>query len=316
MAFEGDGVDGGFGGEVFGEVGGAGAGAGGGPFGAALEGFVEAEAEHGVVGVAEGGVEDAAFAVVDDHQAGFFDCGQVGSGGGEDGDVFGGAAEAAVEFVLGVEPAVGEAFGDGVVLGLDFDDEFVLGAVGAAFAGGGVAEEFAVFDVKPGAGFFIAPAPAADADDAVVFGPVAEGVVSSVDGDEAAAVFDVGFEGGADGVRPGLAVVVGDDDVVGGEVGVPGGPGVFGGAFGRGGGDGDGEGAGGFEGVAEDGGGDVPLVVVLAVEDEGLQFGLRVVGEGEGEEAGEEGEEEAHGDFGFRIADCRLGGRGCAGDGW
>lgn len=77
MAFEGNGVDGGFGGKVFWEIGGAGAGAGGGPFGAALEGFVEAEAEHGVVGMSKGGVEDAAFAVVDDHQARFFDRGEV-----------------------------------------------------------------------------------------------------------------------------------------------------------------------------------------------------------------------------------------------
>ncbi len=92
VAFEGDGGEFGLGGEVVWEVGSAGAGAGGGPFGAALQGLIKAAAEHGVIGVAEGGVEDAAFAVVDDHQIRLFFSGEVGDGGGQDGDVFGGAA--------------------------------------------------------------------------------------------------------------------------------------------------------------------------------------------------------------------------------
>lgn len=165
---------------------------------------------------------------------------------------------------------MGETFGDGVVLGLDFDDKLVLRAVGAALAGSSVAEEFAVLYVKPRAGFLIASAPAADSDDAVVFGPVAEGIIGGVNRDEAAAIFDIGFEGGADGVGPAFTVVVGDDDVVGGEVRVPRGPSFLRSAFGWGGGDSNGEGAGGFESVPEDWGGDVPLVVVLAVEDEGF----------------------------------------------
>src|ERR1041385_2723347 len=79
--------------------------AGGGPFGSALEGCDEADAflsgDVRTVVVAEGGVEDAAFAVIADHQerfvfarAGLFFCRK---GARQDREILGGAAQAIVE---------------------------------------------------------------------------------------------------------------------------------------------------------------------------------------------------------------------------
>jgi hypothetical protein len=63
---------------------------------------------HGFDGVAEAGVEDAPFAVGEDHDEGLVFAGAagglVGEGGGQDADVFGRAAQTVVEFVFGVEP--------------------------------------------------------------------------------------------------------------------------------------------------------------------------------------------------------------------
>ena len=73
--------------------------------------------------------------------------------------------------------------------------EFVLLAVVAAVAGRLVADDFAfVVDVDARARFLVAAAPAADADHAVVLGPIGEAVVGGVDGDETAAAGDEGFE--------------------------------------------------------------------------------------------------------------------------
>lgn len=226
------------------------------------------------------GVEDAAFSVVDDHEVRLFFAIEIGDGGGEDGDVLGGAAEVAIEFILGVQPARGKPFGDGVVWSLDFDHEFMLWAMSTAFAGALIPVELTVFDVEPGAGFFVAPTPAADTDHAIVFWPIAEGVVGGVDGDKAAAVFDVFIEGTANGFWPGLAVVIADDDIEISEGWVPGGPGRGGRAFGWRRGDSDGKGTAAFEGVAQNGGGDFPLVIVLPIEDESFQLGFVSIRDG------------------------------------
>ena len=225
MASESDCGKRGFGWEVSREVAGAGAVAGGGPFGAALEGFVKTAAEHGVVGMAEGGVEDAALAIVDGQEIGLLLAIEIRHGGGEHGDVFSGTAKMAVKLILSMAPAGGKTAGDGVIGGLDFHHKLVLRPVGTAFARRGVAEEAAVFDVEPGAGFFIAPAPTTDADHAIVLGPGTKGIVGSMDGDKTTAIFDVVVEGGAHGFGPILAIVIADDDIVGGEVRPPGIPG-------------------------------------------------------------------------------------------
>jgi len=108
-----------------------------------------------------------------------------------------------------------------VVGHVGLDEKFVLGAVAAAGAGGEVFDPTGGAEPEVGTGFFVATAPAAEADDGVVFRPVGEGVVGGVIGDEAAAFFDVGEESGLDLGGPTLAVVVGNDDVVAGERGPP-----------------------------------------------------------------------------------------------
>ena len=107
MGVTGEGDGGGLigGGKVGWDLGGALAFSGGGPLGATLQGLVKTAAEHGVVGVAEGGVKDAAFAVLQDHQIGLVLVGEIGGGGGEDLDVFCRASQAGVKFVTGVQPA-------------------------------------------------------------------------------------------------------------------------------------------------------------------------------------------------------------------
>ena len=166
-------------------------------------------------------MENATLTVGDHHQHGLVLVGFIGERGGEDGDVFGGAAQAVVEFVFGVHPLGGQAAEDRVVGDVGLDQKFVLGAVAAAGAGGEVFDPTGGAEAEVGAGFFVAPAPTTEADDRVVVGPVGEGVIGGVIGDEAAAVFDVGEERGVDGGGPTLAVVVGDDDVVAGEGGAP-----------------------------------------------------------------------------------------------
>ena len=162
---EGDGVfhillfkiaeDGFIGGEVGGVGGGEGDFGGGGEFGAALEGDLEGEAGHGEWAVSDDGVEDAAFAEVDDEEDGFVFVGAaglgVGEGGSEDGDVFAGAAEFGVEFIGGVSEGLGEAFHDGVVGFAGFEEEGVLGAVGSAVAWGGIEDDFFVAVADHGA---------------------------------------------------------------------------------------------------------------------------------------------------------------------
>src|SRR3954468_9048127 len=95
--------------------------AGGGPFGSALEGGAEAAAflwgEVGAVVVAERGVEGAAFAIVANEEEGFVFAGAGlffgGKSAGEDGEVLRRAAEAVLEFVLGVHPFFGQPAHDG-----------------------------------------------------------------------------------------------------------------------------------------------------------------------------------------------------------
>jgi hypothetical protein len=106
-------------------------------------------------------------------------------------------------------------------------------------------------------------------DHAVVLGPVGEAVISGVDGDETAAARDEGFEVFFRAGRPAFAVVVADDDVVVGEVGFELARDVAGG--GRG-GDVDFESAAGFERFLQERRCGFPVVVVLAVDDQGAEL--------------------------------------------
>ena len=144
-----------------------------------------------------------------------------------------------------------------------------------------------------------------------------------MDDDESAAVADVVGEVGAEGLRPEVAVVVEDEDVVVGEFGIVVGPGVgvFLGALRGGGGDGDGESAGVLEDRFEDGGAGFPVVVILAVDDEGVEFVGGVGGggeEGEGEKSCE-GQEQAMCGHGISVKEwlymVPLGGGGVGGGG-
>jgi hypothetical protein len=293
-----------------GEVGGDGLRdlAGGGPFGAALKRGDEGDAAHGGgigADVAERGVEDAAGAEGDGEENGFVAAGRCGRdglvvGGGEDGEVFGGAAEAVVEFVGGVTEGRRKAAGDGVVGFADVDCEGVDGAVVAAATGRGIADDFIV-PIDPRAPAFVATFPAAEAADGVVVGPVGKGVAGGVNDDEAAALADVVDEGGFRFGGPGVAGVVGDDDGVAGEVGAEGGHVA---AFGRRDGDVDGEETGVGERFFEEGRGEFPVVVVLPGEDEGFQRGGGG-GEWREEEDEEGGEESEHRRAGFRRPDAR-----------
>ena len=76
----------------------------GGPLGAALHDFIKAAAEHGVVGMAHGIVENASFAISDGQHHGLCVVGLLGNGRSKNRDVFSGSAEAVVEFILAVHP--------------------------------------------------------------------------------------------------------------------------------------------------------------------------------------------------------------------
>jgi hypothetical protein len=190
--------------------------AGGDPFGPALESGDEADAFLGAevraVVVAEGGVEDATFDVIADEEEGFVFARTGlffgGEGAGENGEIFGGAAEAIVEFVFGVHPFFGKAAHDGVFGSAGDHQEGVLFAVAAAATRSRVGFPGAVAQAEVGTGFFVAIVPAAEADHFVVSGPFGKGIVGSVNGDEAAAIFHVAFEVGFGFIGPGFAVVI------------------------------------------------------------------------------------------------------------
>lgn len=242
------------------------------PFRAALERRDEADAFHRVVGVSHRRVEHAAFTVVDREDHRFVRAAAAGLGigptRGEHGHVLGRAAKPVVQFVLGVEPDGGHALRDRVVAVANDDLKLVLRAVAAAVAFGLVAHELVVLEIDIGTGLFVASAPAAEADDLVVLLPVAEGVVGGVDDDEPATVLDVPDEILLHVLWPGSAVVVGDDDLVVGELGIPAGE-ILARGRGR---DVDRKEAGFFEGPLEDRRGGLPVVVVLAIDDQGFEL--------------------------------------------
>jgi hypothetical protein len=129
-----------------------------------------------------------------------------------------------------------------MVGGAGGDEEVVAGRVGGVAGGGVIKDRLAIAPTDHRAGGLCAGAdvavglktPAADADHLVPFGPVGEGVVGVVDGDEAAAVFHVVNEGGLGRGGPFGALV---DDHDGGVVGKLGGKAGHIGAGGRGGDD-------------------------------------------------------------------------------
>ncbi len=128
---------------------------------------------------------------------------------------------------------------------------------------------FAVAPADHGAGSLVAIAPAADANHFVVFHPLRESIVRRVNADEAAAVLDEILERGLGCGTPISAVVVENDDAVFGEVRLEI---VHALAVRRAGGDVHGESSGAFEGGLEDRGRDLPLVIILAIDDQGLEL--------------------------------------------
>lgn len=95
------------------------------PFDAAGECHLETEAVHRINRMAKRRVEDAALAERNHHERWLLLVGFVGESGGEHGDVFRGATEPVIEFVVCVQPFFGEAAQDGVV-GARLDQELVL----------------------------------------------------------------------------------------------------------------------------------------------------------------------------------------------
>ena len=114
-----------------------------------------------------------------------------------------------------------QAFGDRMALAAGGDEEIVERPVSPAGPRFGIAHDLAVaVDVNVGAVFFAAPAPAAEADHAVIFRPFGKAVVGRVDGNEAAAIAHVFFEGVLGFHRPGRGFVaeIRDDHAVFGKV--------------------------------------------------------------------------------------------------
>ena len=189
------------------------------PFDAALVDYDAIDGGERVHVVSESGVEDAAFAVAENHQAGLIHAGafvgRVRVRRGEDGHVFAGTFEIGVELVALVHPDFGETLDDRV---FGIADGHLIGnaiAVHASGAGRGVGGELAILIDPVGAGLFVATAPAADADHLVEGVPAAEGVIGGVHDDDAATVFHVLLEGIFEGLRPAVVgrVVVPDDDL-------------------------------------------------------------------------------------------------------
>ena len=141
--------------------------------------------------------------------------------------------------------------------------------------GGGVAHDLTIDGVEPSAILDeLAPAPTTDRDHLVVFFPLAEGIVGSVDADKAATVFHELDEAFLGLFGPHLAIVVAQNGVMSGEVGFPSIPVFFLSSFGGAGGDGDRKGPAGLECFLEHWSGGFPVVVVLPIEEEDLELGV------------------------------------------
>ena len=103
----------------------------------------------------------------------------------------------------------------------EIDIKFKLISVISSGAGASVADEFLVFDVDVGAVFFIAITPSAEADHSVVLQPIWEGVVGGMDADEPAAAGYIVVKSDFDLQRPDDAVVVTHDGFVFRKLGPP-----------------------------------------------------------------------------------------------
>ena len=195
------------------------------------------------------------------------------------------AAQAVVEFVLPVHECGGQPLHDRMIRRAVVQREFVLLAVAATATGRGVERPLAVAEAQIRAAFFIAPAPAADADHLVVGRPFGERIVRRMDGHEAAAASHEFLECLLRRRGPRLAVVVRDDDGVVGKFRLPRfDPLPF---LGRGGHVHD-EDARLLKDLLHHRRGHLPLVIVLAVHDEDFDF----VRSGGGDCECERGEEE------------------------
>src|SRR6185312_6468372 len=149
-----------------------------------------------------------------------------------------------------------------------------------AGAGGIVFDDLAIAVADHRAVFFVAVAPTADADHLVVFLPLGKGIVGGVVTDKAAAVAHEVFKSLAGFFGPGCAVVVADDNLVFGEVGME----IVVGAAGFSGGDVDGEDFCAFQGGFEQRCRGLPIVIVLAVDNQHADRLFFVGGAGAGDE--------------------------------
>lgn len=133
-----------------------------------------------------------------------------------------------------------------------------------------VRNKLAVPKTEIGAGLLVAPTPSAQADHFIVGRPLGEGVVRGMHGDEAASVPDKLCERVLSFPDPRFPVVIGNEDAILGEIRlehahVP--------AFGRRGGDIHFEQPVLLQNLHEHRGGRFPIMIVLSIDDQGLESG-------------------------------------------
>ncbi len=179
--------------------------------------------------MAENGVEDAALLETEGHKGGFVTTGAficwIGIGCSEHMHVSAGATHAGIEFVPDMHPFGGKAFSDRVLRVAVNELVREAGSVATGLTGRGVCFELAVFIEPIGAVFLGTVAPATDADHLVVGFPFREGIVGSVEDDNATTSGDVLFKRGLQRVGPAVigCIVVQDNGFVLAKVRVEGG---------------------------------------------------------------------------------------------
>jgi len=225
--------------------------------------------------VSKNGVKHAAFAVAEHHEcrlvlssaAGA----RIGIRRGENTQILGGATQAIVEFILRVLPNFRKTASDGMLLVSRGHLIFVLLAVMTSLTRLGLKDHFPIFPSHEWTALLIATHPSSDSDHPVVFEPIGEGIVRGMYTDEAAAVLHVLFEGFHRFSGPlAAAAVIGivrDDNFVGFEIGFES---AHFSAFRRRGGDIHLKESGLFQQFLQHGSGQLPLMIVLPIDDQRL----------------------------------------------
>jgi len=192
------------------------------PFGAAHQGGHETDTVHAGEIVAHRRVEDPALAITQSPNHRLMVTGAalglVGIGRGEQVHLTYRPPEPVIKFIGGMHPFLRHVFGDWVLGVANDDGESLLRAMAGA-------RPLALLDAlllsrrvenKSAAEIVVAPA---EANHLVVLFPAAEGVVGSMDDDEALAVLEPSFQRGLEIRGPLGAVIVTENDIVVGEVG-------------------------------------------------------------------------------------------------